>query len=46
LLWIQGNSACWQNFRVAPAQYAEKQLLLLAIISGKIAFHFRADMLN
>ena len=46
LLWIQGNSACWQNFRVAPAQYAEKQLLLLVIISGKIAFHFRADMLN
>ena len=42
----QGNSACWQNFRVAPAQYAEKQLLLLVIISGKIAFHFRADMLN
>lgn len=34
---FQGNS---------PAQYAEKQLLLLAIISGKIAFHFRADMLN
>ena len=46
LLWIQGNSACWQNFRVAPAQYAEKQLLLLVIISGKIAFHFRVDMLN
>ena len=19
LLWVQGNSACWQNFRVAPA---------------------------
>jgi hypothetical protein len=36
----------WQNFRVAPAQYAEKQLLLLVIISGKIAFHFRVDMLN
>ena len=46
LLGVFGAQRFYANFRVAPAQYAEKQLLLLVIISGKIAFHFRADMLN